>query len=147
MSEQALKVLVFSHRPEVREDIITAVGNRPAADLPRVSFFETGKIADVLYAADRGEIDLAILDGEAQPTGGMGLSRQLKNEITDCPPVVVAVRRKDDRWLATWSLADAVIVHPLDPLTSAETVAEVLRGLRGHALENGAAAPLPVVHG
>jgi hypothetical protein len=79
----------------------------------------------------------------------MGLSRQLKNEITDCPPVVVAVRRKDDRWLATWSLADAVIVHPLDPLTSAETVAEVLRAQRGHgrALSDGADAPLPVVHG
>jgi hypothetical protein len=37
------------------------------------------------------------------------------------------VRRKDDRWLATWSQADAVIVHPLDPLAAAETVAEVLR--------------------
>jgi DNA-binding response OmpR family regulator len=149
MSEQALKVLVFSHRPEVRADIITAVGNRPAPDLPRVSFFETGKIADVLYAADHGEIDLAILDGEAQPTGGMGLSRQLKNEIDDCPPIVIAVRRKDDRWLATWSLADAVIVHPLDPLASAETVAEVLRAQRGHgnALTNGASASLPVVHG
>ena len=149
MSEQALKVLVFSHRPEVRADIITAVGNRPAPDLPRVSFFETGKIADVLYAADHGEIDLAILDGEAQPTGGMGLSRQLKNEIDDCPPIVIAVRRKDDRWLATWSMADAVIVHPLDPLASAETVAEVLRAQRGHghALTNGSSASLPVVHG
>jgi DNA-binding response OmpR family regulator len=76
---------------------------------------------------DGGEIDLAILDGEAQPTGGIGLSRQLKNEISDCPPIVIAVRRKDDRWLATWSQADAVIVHPLDPLTAAETVADVLR--------------------
>jgi DNA-binding response OmpR family regulator len=130
MSEQhapTWKVLVFSHRPEVREAIITAVGNRPAADLGRLTFVETGKIGDVLGLADKGEIDLAILDGEAQPTGGMGLARQLKNEIEDCPPVVVAVRRKDDRWLATWSQADAVIVHPLDPLTAAETVAEVLR--------------------
>jgi DNA-binding response OmpR family regulator len=149
MSDQTLKVLVFSHRPEVREAIITAVGNRPAPDLDRVSFFETGKIADVLYAADHGQIDLAILDGEAQPTGGMGLSRQLKNEIIDCPPIVVAVRRKDDRWLATWSLADAVIVHPLDPLTAAETVAEVLRAHRGsgRAVGDGTAALLPVVHG
>jgi hypothetical protein len=53
--------------------------------------------------------------------------RQLKNELDDCPPIVVAVRRKDDRWLATWSMADAVLVHPLDPLTAAETVADVLR--------------------
>jgi DNA-binding response OmpR family regulator len=120
-------VLVFSHRPEVREAILTAVGRRPAPDLPRVEYLEAGTIDEVIAAADSGRVDLAILDGEAQPTGGMGLSRQLKNEIDDCPPIVVAVRRPDDRWLATWSMADAVIVHPLDPLAAAETVAEALR--------------------
>ncbi|MFD4640491.1 hypothetical protein ACFWN2_24460 [Lentzea sp. NPDC058436] len=128
MSTQTTKILVFSHRPEVRETIITAVGRRPAPDLARVDYVEVGTIADVLYEVDNGTVDLLILDGEAQPTGGMGLSRQLKDEITNCPPVVVAVRRKDDRWLATWSQADAVLVHPLDPLAAAETVAEVLRG-------------------
>ncbi|HTI28395.1 MAG TPA: hypothetical protein VL652_45870 [Kutzneria sp.] len=127
MSTQTWKVLVFSHRPEVREAITTAVGRRPAPDLGRVEYVEVGTVADVLFHVDSGAIDLAILDGEAQPTGGMGLSRQLKNEITNCPPIVIAVRRKDDRWLATWSQADAVIVHPLDPLAAAETVAEVLR--------------------
>lgn len=127
MSTQTTKILVFSHRPEVRETIVTAVGRRPAPDLDRVDYIEVGTIAEVLYEVDNGNVDLAILDGESQPTGGMGLSRQLKNEITDCPPVVVAVRRKDDRWLATWSQADAVIVHPLDPLAAAETVAQVLR--------------------
>jgi DNA-binding response OmpR family regulator len=127
MSTQTWKVLVFSHRPEVREAIVTAVGRRPAPDLGRVEYVEVGTVADVLYHVDSGAIDLAILDGEAQPTGGMGLSRQLKNEIANCPPIVIAVRRKDDRWLATWSQADAVIVHPLDPLAAAETVAEVLR--------------------
>jgi DNA-binding response OmpR family regulator len=125
-STSALKILVFSHRPEIREAIITAVGYRPAPDLGRVDYLETSTIEDVLFVVDNERIDLAILDGEAQPTGGMGISRQLKNEITDCPPIVVAVRRRDDRWLATWSQADAVIVHPLDPLAAAETVAEVL---------------------
>jgi DNA-binding response OmpR family regulator len=120
-------VLVFSHRPEVREAIINAVGRRPAADVGRVSYIEAATIAEVLTEVDAGRVDLAIFDGEAQPTGGMGLSRQLKNEIRHCPPVIIAVRRRDDRWLAVWSQADAVIVHPLDPLTAAETVAEVLR--------------------
>ncbi len=123
-------VLVFSHRPEVREVIINAVGSRPAADVGRVRYLEAGTIAEVLSAVDAGGVDLAILDGEAQPTGGMGLSRQLKNEITKCPPVIVSVQRRDDRWLAVWSQADAVIVHPLDPLVAAETVAEVLRSHR-----------------
>jgi DNA-binding response OmpR family regulator len=135
-SKPPLKILVFSHRPEIREAIINAVGYRPAPDLGRIDYLETNTIEDVLFVVDNEHVDLAILDGEAQPTGGMGVSRQLKNELTDCPPIVVAVRRRDDRWLATWSQADAVIVHPLDPLAAAETVAEVLRAQR-----------LPAVHG
>jgi CheY-like chemotaxis protein len=136
MSTQPRTILVFSHRPEVRESIVTAVGRRPAADIGRVTYVEADGVADVIYYMDQGGIDLAILDGEAQPTGGMGVCRQLKNELDDCPPIVIAVRRKDDRWLATWSQADAVLVHPLDPLTAAETVADVLRS-----------HPLPVVSG
>lgn len=125
-----MRVLVFSHRAEVRESIISAVGRRPATDLGRISYVEAAGVADVLVEMDAGNIELAILDGEAQPTGGIGLCRQLKNEVDDCPPIVIAVRRKDDRWLATWSQADAVLVHPLDPITAAETVADVLRGQR-----------------
>ncbi|RCW44062.1 response regulator receiver domain-containing protein [Halopolyspora algeriensis] len=136
MSAPATTVLVFSHRPEVREAITTAIGRRPAPDLNRIRYREAETVAEVLGEVDAGNADLLILDGEAQPTGGMGISRQLKNEIADCPPIVVTVRRKDDRWLATWSQADAVLVHPLDPLSAAEAVAEVLRS---HTL--------PVAHG
>jgi DNA-binding response OmpR family regulator len=130
MSGESMRILVFSHKPEVRESIVNAIGRRPAADLDRVEYVEVSGISGVLSEMDAGNVDLAILDGEAQPTGGIGLCRQLKNEITDCPPIVVSVRRKDDRWLATWSQADAVLVHPLDPLTAAETVADVLRARR-----------------
>nr|WP_157358074.1 hypothetical protein [Amycolatopsis nigrescens] len=136
MMSESMRILVFSHRAEVRESIIMAIGRRPAADLGRVEYVEHDGVGNLLADMDEGTIDLAILDGEAQPTGGIGLTRQLKNEIDDCPPIVVTVRRKDDRWLATWSQADAVLVHPLDPLTAAETVAEVLRARR-----------VPVVHG
>lgn len=127
MSSPTTTVLVFSHRSEVRETITSAIGRRPAPDLNRVQYLEASTVADVLSEVDAGTPDLVILDGEAQPTGGMGISRQLKNEIAGCPPIVVTVRRKDDRWLATWSQADAVLVHPLDPISAAETVAEVLR--------------------
>jgi DNA-binding response OmpR family regulator len=127
MSTPTTTVLVFSHRPEVREAIITAIGRRPAPDLNRIRYIEAATVADVLSEVDAGSSDLVILDGEAQPTGGMGISRQLKNEIAQCPPIIVTVRRRDDRWLATWSQADAVLVHPLDPLSAAETAAEVLR--------------------
>jgi DNA-binding response OmpR family regulator len=141
VARETLTVLVLSHRPEIREAIITAVGRRPAPDLGRVRFIEAAGIAEVLQEADADGFDLAILDGEAQPTGGMGISRQLKNEIDDSPPIIVTARRRDDRWLATWSQADAVLVHPLDPLTAAETVAEVLRGSTAPERRSAGGAP------
>ena len=142
-AQSDVTVLVFSHRPEVREAIVTAVGRRPAADLPRIRFLEVGTTGEVLGQIDSGAVDLAILDGEAQPTGGMGLSRQLKNEIDDCPPIVVAVRRADDRWLATWSQADGVLVLWVDPLVAAGNVAELLRQTAAPAARDLPRKPTP----
>lgn len=133
-------VLVFSQDPAVREAVRTAVGRRPARDLDRIRYVECATGEEVVARIDAGGIDLAILDGEAQPTGGMGISRQLKNEITDCPPVCVLVARRDDRWLATWSLADATIARPLDAVTAAQTVADLLR-----ARSHGAPVARPAV--
>jgi DNA-binding NarL/FixJ family response regulator len=120
-------VLVFSHHPAVREQVRSAAGRRPAPDLGRIEYVECATGEEVVARIDAGGIDVAILDGEAQPTGGMGISRQLKNEITDCPAICVLLGRADDRWLATWSLADATLSHPLDPVTAAEVVAGLLR--------------------
>ena len=76
---------------------------------------------------DAGGIDLAILDGEAVPAGGMGIAKQLKDEIYQCPPVLVLTGRPQDAWLATWSRAEAAVPHPLDPIQLAETVVALLR--------------------
>lgn len=120
-------VVLFSDRPHRRDEIRTAVGRRPASDIGRIAWIECSTFAEVLEALDAGGIDLAVLDGEAQPTGGMGLCRQMKHEIDDCPPVCVVIQRHDDRWLATWSMADATLTYPIDPITAAATVAEQLR--------------------
>ncbi len=122
-------VLVYSHRPEVREAIMTAVGRRPAPDVGRIDFLEASGIAEVLAAVDDHVADVLILDGEAQPTGGIGISRQVHMEADQVPPVILTVRRAADRWLATWSRADEILVHPLDPVTAAECMAAVLRRL------------------
>jgi DNA-binding response OmpR family regulator len=71
--------------------------------------------------------DLFILDGEAAPEGGMGVARQLKDEVFNCPPVLLIVARKEDAWLAAWSRAEASIQHPVDPFTLANTVADLIR--------------------
>ncbi|HEY0358474.1 MAG TPA: hypothetical protein VGD11_07815 [Mycobacteriales bacterium] len=124
-------VLVFSDDPAVRERIRMAVGRRPAADVGQVRYLEASTGAEVVAAVDAGGVDLLLLDGEAHPTGGMGLSRQLKNEIDDCPLICLVLARKDDRWLANWSQADATLAHPLDPLYAAEVVADLLRRRAG----------------
>ena len=120
-------VLVYSHRPEVRTAVRTAVGRRPAADVGPLTYVECATGDEVVAAVDAGGIDLCVLDGEAQPTGGMGISRQLKYEIADCPALVVLIARQADRWLAHWSLADASLAYPIDPLTAADLVAGLLR--------------------
>ncbi len=120
-------VIVFSHDPAVRDQVRSAVGRRPAADLGRVEWVECATGEEVVARIDAGGVAVAILDGEAQPTGGMGISRQLKYEIDDCPALCILLGRRDDRWLATWSQADAVVSHPIDAPELTTAVAELLR--------------------
>jgi DNA-binding NarL/FixJ family response regulator len=124
---QQVTVLVYSNSADVRATVRTAVGRRPAPDVGRIDWVECATQADAMRELDQGGIDVAIVDGEAQPTGGMGLARQFKYELDDCPPIVVLIARKQDGWLASWSLADAVINTPIDPVESAAVVAEQLR--------------------
>jgi DNA-binding response OmpR family regulator len=132
-SPNQLRIVVYSDDITVRAHIAAALGSRVAPDLaPHViTEFATGP-ALRLYVdgqARKGElgIDLFILDGEAAPEGGMGIARQLKDEVFNCPPVLVITARKEDAWLATWSRAEANVLHPIDPFTLAETVADLLR--------------------
>jgi DNA-binding response OmpR family regulator len=117
-------VLVYSHRPEVRDAVRTAVGRRPARDVGPVT---CATADEVVAAVGRGEVDLCILDGDAQPTGGLALSRQLDVEVDDRPAVCVLIARQADRWLAHWSRAEATLPKPIDPLTVPGVVAQLLR--------------------
>lgn len=132
-SQKQLRIVVYSDDMTVRAHIAAALGSRVAPDLAphTITEFATGP-ALRLYVdgqARKGEldIDLFILDGEAAPEGGMGIARQLKDEVFKCPPVLVITARKEDAWLATWSRAEANVLHPIDPFTLAETVADLLR--------------------
>ncbi|HMA45604.1 MAG TPA: hypothetical protein VKP11_00085 [Frankiaceae bacterium] len=133
-------VLVYSDDPEVRERVRLAVGRRPDPDLPPIDYLEAADGPAVVAAVDAGGVDVCVLDAEAWPTGGMGLSRQLKNEVVDCPAMLLLVARRDDRWLAAWSLADAVVRHPGDPAELADAVVRLLR-------ERSVRAPVRAVRG
>jgi DNA-binding response OmpR family regulator len=122
-----LRVLVYSDDVNVREHVKRALGKRVHPDLPELSYIDVATAPVVIRHLDANEVDLAILDGEATPVGGMGIAKQIKDEITDPPPIVVLTGRPDDSWLAKWSRAEAAVPHPIDPMRLAEVVTGLLR--------------------
>ncbi len=122
-----LSVLLYSDDIATRDAVRIAVGGRPARDVEVTSWRECATAAAVIEAVETGAFDVLVLDGEASPVGGLGLCRQLKNEIFNCPPVLVLTGRPQDGWLAAWSQADLAVPHPLDPIAVAGAVAELGR--------------------
>lgn len=126
-SSTALRILVYSDNVQTRERVMRALGKRLHPDLPDLTYVEVATGPMVIRQMDRGGIDLAILDGEATPTGGMGIAKQLKDELASCPPILVFTGRPDDTWLASWSRAEAAVPHPVDPIVLGRTVLSLLR--------------------
>jgi len=126
-------IIVYSDDATVRAAIVAALGKRVADDLPEHQIEEFATAPALRAFVDRKSTsgalraDLFILDGEAVPEGGMGVARQLKDEVFNCPPVLLITGRREDAWLAAWSRAEASVIHPIDPFTLANTVADLMR--------------------
>lgn len=120
-----LTVLLYSDDIATRDAVRLGVGRRPAKDVEILSWRECATPQAVVDAVDKEQFDLLILDGEAGKLGGLGLSKQLKNEIFDCPAILVLTGRPSDGWLAAWSQCDAAVPHPVDPLTISGAIAEL----------------------
>ena len=133
VERETLRVLVYSDDRDVRASVVAALGPRPHPDLDRIEYLEAATEPRVFQLLDdlrHTRIDLVILDGEATPVGGLGIARQIKDEIFNAPPVLVLTGRPQDAWLATWSRAEAAVPHPIDPLVLGQTVIDLLRGAR-----------------
>jgi DNA-binding response OmpR family regulator len=126
MRTMTYNVLLYSDDPKVRDRMRLAIGTRPAADMS-VEFVDSSDYGDCLRLMDEYEIHLLVLDGEAAPAGGIGIARQLRDEIIDCPPIVLVIARTADRWLAAYAQVDATLTHPLDPVTTGATISGLLR--------------------
>lgn len=120
-------MLVYSDDSTSRASVVAALGKRPHPDLSDFEYVDCATAPVVVAQVDRGGFDLVILDGEAVPVGGMGIARQLKDEIFRCPPILLLTGRPQDAWLATWSRADAVVPHPVDPIQLATSVVSLVR--------------------
>ena len=130
---ETLRVLIYSDDRDVRASVISSLGTRPHPDLGPIEYIEVATEPRVFQLLDdprHESIDLAILDGEATPVGGLGIARQIKDEIFNSPPVLVLTGRPQDAWLAAWSRAEAAVPHPIDPLRLGEVVVELLRAPR-----------------
>ncbi len=126
-TDRKLMVLLYSDDRLVRRDVRLALGTRMAGDLAPHEVFEVATEPAVIKALDEGAYDLVILDGEAVPSGGMGIAHRLKDEYSDCPPILILVARVADAWLATWSKAEAIATHPIDPVRLPAIAADLLR--------------------
>ncbi len=122
-----MKVVVYSHDAGTRSRVRLAIGRRPAPDVPEAEIIEVATEPMLFRLLDAGGVDVMIVDGEAQPAGGMGVCRQAKDEIYNCPPVLLIIGRPADGWLATWSRAEAVVSHPIDPVEVARELAALMR--------------------
>ena len=122
-------VLLYSDDLAVRDRIRMAIGVRPAADLA-VEFADASTWEECRILLDTYEIDLMVLDGEAAPAGGLGIARQTKDEYATPPPICVCIARAADRWLAAFAQVDQTLLYPLDPVTTGQTIAGMLRGRR-----------------
>jgi DNA-binding response OmpR family regulator len=119
-------VLVYATDRVVHDQVRLAIGRSPAAGVDDVTYLEASTGGEVVRACDQGLPDLLVLDGEAWPTGGLGLCRQLRSELAAPPPTIVLIGRRDDRWLAEWSGAEAVLMHPIDAVDLARAAVRLL---------------------
>lgn len=122
-----ITVLLYSDDVATRDAVRLGVGRRPARDVEVAGWCEVATPAAAVSATEAGGLDVLILDGEAAKMGGLGLCRQLKNEIFVCPPVLVLLGRPQDGWLAAWSQADLAVPYPIDPVALSKAVAELGR--------------------
>ncbi|MFD0558809.1 response regulator receiver domain-containing protein [Stackebrandtia endophytica] len=122
-------VLLYSDNLKVRTNMKSAIGEKPASDIT-IEYLEATDYHEAIRMIDTYVIDLMLLDGEAQPTGGMAIARQLRDEMDEPPMMCLVLRRAADNWLAAWSEADEKLFYPLDPLRTGAKVVEMLRSRR-----------------
>lgn len=126
------RVVIYSDDSSVRAAVKAALGSKLASDLniESIEFATADALRQYIDQTDtKGAVraDLFILDGEATPEGGLGVARQLKDEVYNCPPSIVLIARASDSWLAAWSRAEASLQHPVDPFALAKTATQLLR--------------------
>jgi DNA-binding response OmpR family regulator len=120
-------VLLMSPDVRTRELMaltVRSVERRLGEDL-RFRAAANGELA--LRAALRDRPDVVVADELASRMGAFALARSLRDDEEPYDGVIVILlERAQDRWLASWSGADAWYVKPPDPFAVADRLWELL---------------------
>lgn len=76
-------VLLYSDDAPVRAQVRQALGSH-VGDID-LEWHEVATYDALVERVIPGRFDLLILDGEARKAGGMGVARELKNQVYNCP--------------------------------------------------------------
>ncbi len=90
-TKEKLVIALYSDDSAVRASVISALGKQidPTLTNHEIKEFATAD-ALRLYVDSKKQVDLFVLDGEAVPEGGMGVARQLKDEVFKWVQLAVA---------------------------------------------------------
>lgn len=128
-----MRVLVVSEDAVERLRAISALRLHAEADVEVVEV-DTGAEARRLLSEDPQAYDVLVVDGDLRPKGGFALLYALRAraELDAAPqlPAVILAGREQDRWLADWAGANAVLVKPAPSFALAREV-EALVGVAG----------------
>lgn len=136
-----MRVLIVSPDPAERQRAASALHLRDDVDVVEVA----GGAEAARHLRDR-TFDVLVVDGDIQPKGGFSWLYELRAEAqlhgTQRPPALVMTAREQDRFLADWSGAEAIVRKPVDGFEVADRVAELgaRRAAAGPAEVSGTAA-------
>jgi DNA-binding response OmpR family regulator len=123
----AVDVLLVSPDPASRELMALAVRSieRRIRSPLRFRAAKNGELG--IRAALRDRPQIVVADEIASRAGAFALAKALRDDAAPFTGVIVILlERKQDRWLARWSGADAWFVRPVDPFELADRVLELV---------------------
>jgi DNA-binding response OmpR family regulator len=123
----AVDVLLVSPDPTSRELMALAVRSieRRIGSPLRFRAAKNGELG--IRAALRDRPQIVVADEIASRAGAFALAKALRDDAAPFTGVIVILlERKQDRWLARWSGADAWFVRPVDPFELADRVLELV---------------------
>ena len=119
-------ILLYSDNAKTRRAVRLAVGNAIGMRDVQIQWTEVATAEVAMGEAEASVFDLVICDNETAKLGGVGLIRQMRNELDWQPVALLIIARQQDAWLGAWSEADGAIMHPIDPFELRQMVAEML---------------------